>query len=203
MQEYNHKDFPTIISFFTQDWKYPEYAEKLKKKCDALGLRHHIIEVPNQGDYLKNCCYKPTFIYESLNRLKTDVLWIDVDGDILKTPNLLRGKRFNKADFAAKKMNANRSRTWHVGTMWFNYTDPMLHFLQKWIALTGSLSDESSLEEAWKLYGRNISYYELPQEYFIIPKWHGSHNPNAVIVHTISDGESKTKVLRERKKRKN
>ena len=197
-----NKNYPTIVSFFTNDWKYPEYAKKLKKQCDELGLIHHIKKIENQGDYLKNCCYKPTFIYESLNELKTDILWIDVDGTILKTPDLLKETKFNKIDFAAKKMNVNRSRTWHVGTMWFNYTKPMLSFLEKWIELTGSLSDESSLEHAWKLHKNTIKTYDLPQEYFIIPKWHGKNTKNVVISHTISDGESKKKVMQERKSKK-
>lgn len=196
------KCHPTVISFYTPNWKYPEYAKKLQEKCEFLGLQHHILGITDQGDYLKNCCYKPKFIYESLKSLKTDVLWIDVDGDILKLPDLFLEEKFNSIDFAAKKMNKNRSRTWHVGTMWFNYTEAMLFFLEKWIELTGDLSDESSLEQAWKLYGSSIVTYDLPQEYFIIPKWHGNQNKNAVVIHTISDGESKNKVLRERKKMK-
>lgn len=41
---------PVIVSFYTDDWKYPAYAALLKRQCDDLGLEHHIEMLPRPWD---------------------------------------------------------------------------------------------------------------------------------------------------------
>ena len=59
---------PLIISFYTDDWTYPQHADRLRGECDRLGLAHHIERRPSAGGYLENTCQKPTFILECLQR---------------------------------------------------------------------------------------------------------------------------------------
>ena len=148
--------YPTIISFYTTDWEYPQHAERLKRECDHLGLSHIIREYPSSG-YLQNCQKKPYFIREVINEIKSPVLWIDVDASIYKLPDHFVNL---DADVSLKSMILPRDRSWHVGTMWFNYTQNTLDLLDLWcnkvtsynshIKLTGDHSDESALNELYK-----------------------------------------------------
>lgn len=178
----------TLISFFTDDWKYPQYAESLKKDCQNLKIPCAIEELPSTGSYLKNTCLKPQFILDKLKQLKSPVLWVDCDGSVLGAPIFS-----SSFDFAAKKMAVERKRTWHVGTMWFNYTPAMINFIEKWIENTGQISDESALEKTWQDLGHTISATDVPSDYFVILR--RGQRPHGTICHRISSGESKKKEL--------
>lgn len=171
----------TLISFYTKDWKYPQYATALKMDCERLDVPYRIQELPTTGSYLKNTCLKPQFILDKLNELKSPVLWVDVDASLYGYPDCKYA-----VDFAARRMPEHRDRTWHVGTMWFNYTPVMISFIQKWIENTGNLSDESALDRTWREIGDTITTADLPPEYFYIEKKGRSIPNGTVIMHRIS-----------------
>lgn len=178
---------PLIVSFYTNDWEYPEHAKRLKKECEALGLEYRIEERPSAGGYLQNTCLKPFFIRDMLEQERRPVLWIDVDGSICAVPKFFRNLA---VDFAAKRMSAQRKRTWHVGTMYFNYTPATLSFVNRWCELSGPMSDESALESLWRE-TPNITTSDIPPEYFELAIGRWQRNPATVIYHRISDSESK------------
>ncbi len=178
---------PLIVSFYTNDWEYPIHAARLKRECTALGLDYHIECLPTTGSYLKNTCMKPSFIRKCLD-FGRPILWVDVDGSILKVPEFFDGL---DADFAARRMVATRQRTWHVGTMFFNPTSETVRFLDAWIEKTGECSDESSLEAAFRESGQYLITSNIPAEYFELAL--GCYKPTdkTVIFHRISTSESK------------
>lgn len=184
----------TLISFYTKDWQYPQHAKRLAAECDALGMPCVIEELPSTGSYLKNTCLKPQFILDKLRELKSPVLWVDVDASLLWFPDTSYYKCFNY-DFAARRMSPERNRTWHVGTMWFNYTPVMIEFLERWIENTGNLSDESALEKTWQQFGATIDVVDLPPEYFYIEQ-RGKRPPTGtVIMHRISSSDMKRREM--------
>lgn len=176
----------TLISFYTNDWKYPQHAKRLAVECENIGLYYVIEELPSTNSYLKNTCLKPQFILDKLLELKSSVLWVDVDGSVLKKPHMTYF-----ADFAACPMNPDRKRTWHVGTMWFNYTPAMITFIKEWIRNTGNLSDESALEKTWQKHGYRLSTVELSKEYFQIEQRGKQPPSDTIIMHRISNGDVK------------
>ena len=182
---------PLIISFYTPDWEYPKHAKRFAEECAHLGLEYRIEQRDSRGGYLENTCIKPEFIRDMLHEEKRPVLWVDVDGSIYKRPNFFKDL---DADFAAKRMPKNRKRVWHVGTMWFNYTPDILDFMDRWVELTGSLSDESSLEEAWKEF-QWLKASDIPPEYFTIEERRKGPISGTVIMHRISQSPSKTKQV--------
>lgn len=136
---------------------------------------------------------KPEFILRKLLEHASPVLWIDCDGSLLKDPIFFEDL---KVDFAAKKMAEWRSRTWHVGTMWFNYTPAMITFLKRWIYNTGRISDESALERTWqqeeqKPINECILTSDIPDNYFSILAKGAKPQKSDVICHRISTGFSK------------
>ena len=202
----------TLISFYTNDWKYPQHAERLKAECESFGVPYKIEQLKSTGSYLKNTCLKPQFILDCLNDLKSPVLWVDVDASLLGKPetpikrnyvDVFDGYEIKSVevlgelpDFAAKRMSEERDRTWHVGTMWFNYKPNVIEFLEKWIANTGNLSDESALEKTWQDDGWMLDTFDLPKEYFYIERISQEPPEGTVIMHRISDSNMKKREMR-------
>lgn len=185
--------YPRIISFYTPDWEYPAYAKKMRDDCMALGLSHSIQELPNTGSYLKNTCMKPNFIRFQLRTRNEPVLWVDVDGTILKKPEYLNGLIPPEIDFGARPItDKKRTRKWHVGTLYFRPTARAFDFLDAWCENTGSMTDESALDATWKSRKYPLNALELPREYFqLLPNAWAEAAPNTVIAHRISGGEQK------------
>lgn len=72
-----------LISFYTGDQYYRNKALDLKKRCHSLDIDIEISEVNNLGEYWKNTLYKPIFIHQKMLEKKKDLIWIDVDTEIL------------------------------------------------------------------------------------------------------------------------
>lgn len=176
---------PIVVSFWTADADYRDHAKRLKAECDALGIEHCIEERPSAGGYLENCCQKPFFIREMLERHQRPVLWIDVDASILRQPVWVEKLPEKGYDMAARPHQRPHWRRFHVGTLWFNTT--AAEFLDRWCAQTGALSDESALDEVFKA-GVEVSVAELPRAYFVLP---GTREANPCIVHRISSWPGK------------
>lgn len=185
-------DMPLIVSFYTRDWQYPEHGARLAGECDALGLDHRIVERPSAGGYLENTCQKPTFIRECLE-LGRPILWIDVDGTIRSRPDYFAEPGW---DFQAKLMPPCRPRTWHVGTMYWAPTPAAIAFVDEWIKRTGDMSDESSLEQTWRVMGSTLKARDIPPTYFEIPIPSRPMTSECVIFHRLSEGQSKRQQTR-------
>jgi hypothetical protein len=198
-------NYPTVISFYTDTWEYPTYARKLLANCNTLGLQSFISVVDDTGDWLANTRLKPKYILDTLKRLEGPVLWVDVDGSILKQPNILMGDI--SFDFAARKMHNTRQKEWHVGTLFFNYNERALAFLEKWNEQTiqDKWSDEYSLDVLWKSQGEeviNLKVLELPPEYFYMIRNNGEEpNWKTVVCHRASKGESKEEFMKSEKRK--
>ena len=186
---------PLVVSFYTDDWDYPAHAERFRFECHNLKLRHRVDRLDSAGGYLQNCRMKPFFIRECLKEEKAPILWVDVDGSILRKPVWFDGL---DADFAARLMPDHRARTWHVGTMWFNYTPKALAFIDKWCELTGELSDESALDDAWNC-GADIESVNIPDPYFRICNGFTVPKSDTVILHRLSKSPSKIEYHRKAK----
>lgn len=185
--------YPTIISYYTEDWLYQKYALELEAQCESLKLPCLIKQLNSENDYLKNCRKKPSAILDSLLEVKRPVLWIDADGGILKRPDFFVGL---ECDFAARRMPANRDRHWHVGTMWFNYNSRVINFLEDWILYTkDSSTDEAGLDKLWKRNPNMVTSKNIPKTYFHLllggNKTSSSCPKDTVIFHRISTGSSK------------
>lgn len=180
----------TVISFYTQDWKYPQFARRLIHDCHCLDIPHRIEERLSTGSYLRNTCMKPKFIWEKLIELKSPILWIDCDGSLCERPTFFDGL---DCDMAAKRMPPARVRTWHVGTLWLNYTPAVMSFMERWMKNTGAISDESALEKTWR--EQPINVVDIPPEYFVILQRGKLPRPGDVICHRISEGDAKKREL--------
>jgi hypothetical protein len=191
---------PTVISFYTDDWEYPTHAERLRDECRALGVPHDIRLLDSTRDYHGNCRLKSRYILARLTELKKPVLWIDVDGSLLRSPVEL-GDLADRYDVGLRPRRVPVEFTWHVGTLWFNYTEPALVLLKDY-AGSDAGTDEHMLQSAWLKNQDHVGVYELPPEYFFVINRNNRNNvpANTAIVHRISRSDLKLEAKRRSRK---
>lgn len=143
--------------------------------------------MPSQGGYLQNCSVKPDYIFKCLSEEKTPVLWIDVDASILKPPEYFVNL---DADISAKRMSEKRKRTWHVGTLWFNYNQQTLDYVKKWSEIPKDWSDELNFDLLYKS-NPDIKIVDMPKQYF-----RRTNCESTVILHRSSKSPSKLQQLK-------
>jgi hypothetical protein len=177
---------PTIVSFYTNNWTYPLHALRLQQECKHLGLEYYIQELQDSGSWLMNTRMKTGFIRDTLNKLKKPILWIDVDGSILKLPSDIDFS----VDFAARKKREGSDRIWHVGTMFFNYTAKSLELVERWYNADIDGSDELAFEKVWNE-GWDGTCQNLPLNYFYISRKNSDIPDDCVIFHRLSEDDSK------------
>lgn len=201
--------YPTIVTFYTPTWKYKDYAMKMKEKSEELGLHFHGKEYKGTGDWLKNTTIKPKFIYESLCTLKRPILWIDADGSLYGLPEEVNNNC--GYDFAARKKQGvptNRDgRIWHVGTMYFNYSEASLRFVEEWVKRLDAGfdgSDELCLDILWKeKQGQfDLNTGDLSGQYFEMLREGINPTPkkDTIIAHRASKCTNKKMVMTKRKR---
>lgn len=183
---------PKIISFYTQDWQYPQHAQRLAQECDALGLEHRIECLPSTGSYIGNTCMKSTYVLRCLESETGPLLWVDVDGSVLTYPHELVD--LQGADIAARRRRAvnEYGYTWHVGTLWFSGNDASRDFARAWSQHpTGT--DENKFDQAWRGRQHTLKIWELPAHYFVILSHANRHAVPAgtVVAHRISNSDMK------------
>lgn len=179
------KQYPLLISFYTNDWCYADHARRLEAECQELGLDYWIARLPSTGSYLRNTCLKPQFILDCF--ADRPLLWLDVDASIYRRPDFFLETGW---DFQAKRIrSATRRRTWHVGTMYFEPSEIMRAFMLDWIARL-KVTDESALEQTWRHWQDRLKTRDIPANYFEIEP--DKPSSNCVIYHRLSRGASKS-----------
>ena len=172
------KDFPLIVSYYTQDTVYQLEVQNLIASCQQWQLAYHIEPIATFGSWERNCGYKPLFLLEKLQQFRTPILWVDADGVFFKNPEPLA--TFD-SDFAVRiNQNWANSHPSKVisGTVYVNATIGGERVLKSWAkACLDSLSDPQRTEEFWDqialrdvilqtVPGAKIS--ELPAKYMAI-----------------------------------
>lgn len=182
----------TVISFYTPDWKYPEYAKNLADDCTRLGLEFAIEPRDSTDSYVGNCNLKPNFIRDKLQELKRPVLWMDVDGIINLCPEIFFSDKIHNFDIAANRSQKDSTRI-HVGSIWFNYTATTVELVNAWCESVANRGiDDSVFNGLWTQFSQKIKLYELPDEYFyILPRIDSAVPDNICIAHRLSNSPLK------------
>ncbi|MCH9614665.1 MAG: hypothetical protein SP1CHLAM54_13710 [Chlamydiia bacterium] len=151
----------TLISFYTP--LYTPQANRLKTSCEKFNVPHLIEMLPCQGTWEENCALKPTFILEKLDQLKTPLLWVDADAEILRQPGPFEGDLSTIINLDLPETHPSR-----VGSGVVYLTPKARPIIEKWAAIckdfNGTEWDQVGLREALK----NETATPLPKEYCMI-----------------------------------
>lgn len=151
-----------LVSFFTPGPYYEACAATLAAACRRFGVAHDIVRIdPAPGETWADICRrKPGFCRDMLERHGCDILWVDVDCDLLRDPRPLHQGHFDIALFArgfkylARSDTLSLSRTFHPGYIVLRHTPRMLGFLADCQEIErsheGEFTDDYILEEAFR-----------------------------------------------------
>lgn len=185
-----------VITFYT-----PEYLLQVDAWSWSVNGLHdyHAFEVPTQGSWRLNCGMKPAFILDMLRTFHEPVLWVDVDGRFKRRWDL---DLDDTADFAIWFIPNKVMKRQHVpggdrendglasGTMWFNYTEASLRFLENWKEIEDGQGnwEQQILGDVWYNHKpETLRTCQLPQQYckvFDAPWFTDGEDHDTVIEHT-------------------
>lgn len=165
-----------VISRYTCDGIYEDFAAKLRRSCQKFGLDHDISPIPDRGSWAATDCDKPQTMIRSLLKYRRGICWLDADCEIVKFPRLLidphadfacynwHGDSDNPNGFAFDPTKLNVSG----GVLYFRYTAAALELLLTWDSECDDASDEGSdppLNRAFNLRRPPVNALWLPRSY--------------------------------------
>lgn len=115
-----------IISYYTKNTIYEREVEDLLSTCLKLHLDHYIVAKEDLGSWERNCCEKPLFILECLQKFQKPLFWVDADAMILQKPSFYWNEYDVGFYFQDEQDHAR------AGTIYASYTKATLDFLRSW-----------------------------------------------------------------------
>lgn len=136
----------TVVSFYTRDTPYVVEAAILRASLDSVGMAHHIVSVPDRGDWDRNTARKAGFLRTCRRFHRGPILWIDADAFVhANCTDYFERLAASGVDFGihyfrgpAKGHNRNDVRDvgwWPLsGTLFVNDTVGARTMLDMWVA---------------------------------------------------------------------
>lgn len=196
---------PTVVSFFTPNAPYPDFAARLKKSCERLGLDHLISGIPAEATWVETVAQKPAHLLRWARLVEGPILWVDADGELLREPELLCGcekdfaiyadskprkwKPIGRSQLELPKEWPDPPRWFLTGTIWVNDTVHGLAFLDEWAqaaAREPKAYQQLLCQKVWCRVKPDTLW--LPQSYCRIRGhgWRGRERGPVVIEHDLA-----------------
>lgn len=175
-----------ITTFFTPAYK--KYVPLWKGYASKWGHPIEIIERPDMGSWHENVIQKPKVIMDVMQRFQAyNILWVDVDGFIVKDPKLIETIDDQKYDLAAfryypppvkqvfQRITYPDGSNYTSGTIWIANNECSLDFMATWARYTnheklGDAGDQDYFNSLVQMPGLQINIYDLPVDYcFCLP----------------------------------
>jgi len=188
-----------FISYYTKGTPYEAVInECLLPTLQQFNLAYDIEEVKDLGSWFLNTGYKSKHILNMLLKHKTDVVFVDADARIMKTPEILF-KVPDDYDLCAHHLDWNLQ--WRgkssdrkellSGTMLFKYNPKVISLLREFIVEVENhpnAFEQKTMQNVIEKRG-DINIYPLPKEYIVVPRQDNSIPPHInkneiVILHT-------------------
>lgn len=121
----------TFITFYSDpdcSSYYRDGYNKLKQSCISLGIALIGENLPFNKEYKNMCLYKPTFILNKLLELKQNIIWIDADTTLKKSPTQFED---DESDLIGASHRTGIENI-KASPLFFKYTDVIIDLLVKW-----------------------------------------------------------------------
>jgi hypothetical protein len=182
---------PVVVSYYTKNTSYEKEAQNLIKSCKRLSLPYEIEAVDSLGSWEKNCCMKPLFLLEKLQKIKNPILWVDADGIILKPLHLFDFFHYDIALRINENLSNNHPSKIMTGTIYLSPTNTVKQVLQLWnyesqrtLAKSGDsvVWDQTTLRDVLQNLPLPVKVFPLPHEYCTIYDEKNTDHKKAVIL---------------------
>ena len=168
------------VSFASKDSPYVQVVkEYLIPSLKKWNLTYDIDYMEDKGSWEANIQYKPLFIKQMLLKHKESIVSLDADATVERYPELFdKLKDYDIAYYELdwykfwKNQEGNSKREVLGGTIYFNYNEKILQFIEEWIIeqkKNGGWAQKNMQKvlERWK---DKLNVYILPIEYCAIVK---------------------------------
>lgn len=168
-----------VISFATFDTPYISVINQfLLPSLIKFSIPYDIAYPEDKGSWQLNTQLKPTVIKEMLLKHKQAIVYLDSDATIEYYPELFDKLQdydigIHYFDFYKfwRNKEGNAKREVLGGTLYFNYNEKVLAFMDAWIKQTqGNYNDQQSLNIVVTQWKTKLNIYNLPIEYITIRK---------------------------------
>lgn len=133
---------PIFISYYTGSEYYKKCSDDLLTSCKNLGIDIIIENVKDSGNYWKNTLYKPSYIFNKMVELKSDVIWIDADTKIFSYPECFKNWESDIL-FASHTGDLNGIKASPLG---IKYNDKNLKFVEDWSMVCKNKSENDDVD---------------------------------------------------------
>ena len=188
------------IAWYTAGTVYEEiFKTHLEPTLQKYNLDYEAIPMPNYGRWNHNVAQKPLAILNALKKYKEPIVVLDVDCKITEEPILFERIKTDQFDLAYHSLDWE---TWYnrpgketkkeilTGTMWFNYNEKVVSFLEEWAKATwkAKCADQVTIEVLLKGDWKCLRICNLPIQYCYINSLPNGAPPyvqvlNPVITH--------------------
>jgi hypothetical protein len=173
-----------IIAYYTLGNHYQQLSENLKKSCQEFNLPLFLKPIEDLGSWEKNTHYKANFISDCLEGFSEDLVYVDVDAEFKRYPNLFESL---DCDIAYRTENFRwRKNEALSGTIFLGNNDKVRSLVNLWKSineLTPAIRnkpdtwEQANLQRATQQ-SPEIIYENLPPEYTYIFDHTKSMYPN-------------------------
>ena len=155
----------TIVGFYTD--RYADNAREFEASCKSVGAECYCKHVDDRGEWVLNASYKPTFLLECLDTLKTNIVYCDVDARIEKFPHLF-GITQHDLMFYKGRVWKHSGDEVLSGTMFLRNNEIVKKFVSEWSMLCNNNNREWDQKLVEKAIPKGINIGYLPVEYCAI-----------------------------------
>lgn len=185
------------IAWYTENTIYEElFKSHLEPSLQKYELDYEGIPMPNYHRWNSNVAQKPYAILQALKKYKEPIVVIDVDAKITEEPSLFERIKTAEFDLAYHSLDwetwynrPGKTRTKEIltGTMWFNYNDTVIAFLERWAKDTwrSRCADQTTIEILMKGEYKHLRVCNLPLEYCYINSMPNGNPPFVKLNHPV------------------
>jgi hypothetical protein len=186
-----------VVSFYTGDGAYRDFAQTLMRSCDKFGVPHHVEYMTTDANWFHNMIRKPVYLLRKLREIGEPCVWLDCDCELIQRPVLFERDDvdFMCYNFAADRDNgvvsyAPGKLVASGGVVWAAPTEAGLDWIAEWgewCARAPDKRDDVTMNEAWPMRRRKDLRFEwLPQAYNRLDSYWPKTPP--VVNHVYRDG---------------
>jgi len=190
-------DAPIVITFYAdppgETW-YSRSAKRFAESCERLGIQHDVRQLAASVSWLENTRKKAAYVVAQLKHYKRDLLWVDVDTEMVRCPVYAWDR---DSDFAAVKFDGKSKLDPPLlirsTAMWFGYTKAAVKLAETWAekCKTGRYGDHREISNLLHTFPGKVSY--MPPAYA-----HATRRPDSVMVMGMAmPVQSRAKEMKE------